>query len=224
MKKPDMILFAKQPLAGQVKTRLAQVCGAERAAEIAGVLIRRTVALVADSWPGEVYLYGAPDARHPLFEQLAAELHVHLASQGAGDLGARMLRSMCQGIERRGAAAIMGCDVPQCSATALEDAYETLARGGNVIGPSRDGGYYFIGLQRPEPALFTGMDWGSDGVLNQTQARARAAGIEFHTLPPLCDIDTWDDLVSAARLDPSLRSLVTRSAHVVFPLNPESRS
>ena len=68
------------------------------------------------------------------------------------------------------------------------------------------------------------MDWGSDGVLNQTQARARAAGIEFHTLPLLCDIDTWDDLVSVARLDPSLRSLVTRSAHVVFPLNPESRS
>ncbi len=224
MKRPDLILFAKQPLAGQVKTRLAQVCGAERAAEIAAVLIRETVALAADNWPGEVYLCGAPDARHPLFEHLAADLHVHLAAQGEGDLGERMFGSLRRGIERCGAAAVMGCDVPRCDAGTLEDAYETLARGGSVIGPAMDGGFYFIGLQRAEPALFSGVDWGGNLVLNETQARARAAGIEFHTLASLRDIDTWEDLICVARYYPVLQPMVVRRSPQIFPLNPGSLS
>ncbi|MHB8427868.1 MAG: TIGR04282 family arsenosugar biosynthesis glycosyltransferase [Acidiferrobacterales bacterium] len=209
MKRPDLILFAKQPRVGEAKTRLAQVCGPQRAAVIAADLIRQTVALAADSWPGEVYLCGAPDARHPLFAQLAAELHLHLAVQGEGSLGERMLRSLRLGIERAGAAAVMGCDVPHCSAVILEDAYETLARGGNVIGPALDGGYYFIGLQRADPALFAGLEWGGNRVLDDTQVRARAARVEFHVLPALRDIDTWEDLVCAARRCPALQSLIS---------------
>ncbi len=211
MKKPDLILFAKQPLAGEVKTRLAQVCGAERAAAIAADLIRQTVALAADSWPGEIFLCGAPDTRHPLFEYLAAELHLHLVVQGEGDLGERMLRSLGLGIERRGAAAVMGCDVPHCSPVILEDAFETLARGGSVIGPAMDGGYYFIGLQRADPALFAGLEWGGTRVLDDTQARARAVGVQFHVLPALRDIDTWEDLVWAARCCPALQPLMSGS-------------
>ncbi|MDA8363896.1 MAG: TIGR04282 family arsenosugar biosynthesis glycosyltransferase [Gammaproteobacteria bacterium] len=217
MKRPDLFIMAKQPVAGQVKTRLAQTCGAERAAEIAAALIRATLALVTENWPGEVYLCGAPDAGHPLFERLAAELHVHLASQGRGDLGERMHRLLRQGIERRGAAAVMGCDVPQCCASTLEVAYETLARGGGVIGPAMDGGYYFIGLQRAEPALFAGIDWGGDRVYAETRERARRAGIGFEVLAPLRDIDTWDDLVGVARDHPSLQPLVTGYPPATFP-------
>lgn len=219
MKRPDLFLFAKRPIAGQVKTRLAQVCGAGRAAEIAAVLIRETAALAVANWPGEVYLCAAPDARHPLFEQLAADLHVHLAVQGEGDLGARMFASLRRGIGRRGAAAVMGCDVPHCDAGILEDAYETLARGGSVIGPAMDGGFYFIGLQRAEPALFSGMDWGGNLVLSETQARARAAGIEFHRLASLRDIDTWEDLVCVARHYPVLQPMVVGCSPEIFPVN-----
>ncbi len=224
MKRPDLIVFAKQPLAGQVKTRLAQVCGAERAAEIAADLIRQTVALAAETWPGEVYLCGAPHALHPLFAHLADNLHVHLAAQGEGDLGERMLRALRLGIGRRGAAAVMGCDVPHCDAGTLEDAYETLARGGNVIGPAMDGGYYFIGLQQAESALFTGMDWGGNRVLNETQARARAAGVKFRMLAMLRDIDTWEDLICVARCCPALQPLAAACSPGIFPLNQRDSS
>jgi len=219
MKRPDLILFSKQPRPGQVKTRLAQVCGAERAAEIAAVLIRETVILAVNSWPGDVYLCGAPDADHPLFQELAAEFHVRLVAQGEGDLGDRMFRSLHAGIAHRGAAAVMGCDVPHCSANTVESAYEILADGGNVLGAAMDGGYYFIGLQQIVPSLFTDIDWGGDQVLDHTRARARHAGIEFDMLPALRDIDTWDDLVGVAQHYPPLQSFVPQFPRAAFRIN-----
>ncbi len=222
MKRPDLILFAKQPRLGEAKTRLAQACGAERAAEIATVLIRESVVLAASSWPGEVYLCCAPDTDHPLFAALAAELHVSLVDQGGGDLGERMLRSLRAGISRSGVAAIMGCDVPHCLAFTLEQAYEALARGRNVLGSTLDGGYYFIGLQQVESSIFTGMEWGGDQVLAQTIMRAGEAGIRFEMLAQLRDIDTWEDLVSVAQQFPPLQPFVTNSLRSAFRISTDA--
>ncbi|MBI3574717.1 MAG: TIGR04282 family arsenosugar biosynthesis glycosyltransferase [Gammaproteobacteria bacterium] len=194
LRQPELIVFAKQPLAGQVKSRLQPEYTPQEAAEIAALLIRATVELAVASWPGEIYLYGAPDARHPLFEELAREFDLQLASQGAGDLGARMQAALREGLARRRAAAILGCDVPHCSWDILDQANHWLAQGRNVLGPTEDGGYYFIGLGAPHVALFEGIDWGTDQVLAQTLARAEQLGIEFEWLPRLRDIDTVDDL------------------------------
>lgn len=218
MKRPDLIVMAKQPRPGQVKTRLAAVCGAERAAEIAAVLIRETVILAAGNWPGDVYLCGAPDADHPLFQALAAEFHVRLVAQGGGDLGDRMARWLREGITRRGAAAVMGCDVPHCEPHTVEQAYEALARGRNVLGPATDGGYYFLGMQQIAPVLFTGIEWGGNQVLDQTCMRAREAGIEFESLATLRDVDTWDDLVSVACHYAPLQPFTSRSLRPALPV------
>ena len=122
MPQPELILFAKQPRPGAVKTRMIPEYTAEQAAEIAACLIRATVELAVSSWPGEVHLYGAPDADHPLFHALAGEFRLKLASQAEGDLGARMYRALRDGVARQGSAAVLGCAVPHCGWEVLERA------------------------------------------------------------------------------------------------------
>jgi glycosyltransferase A (GT-A) superfamily protein (DUF2064 family) len=97
-------------------------------------------------------------------------------------------------VERHGCAAVMGCDVPHCGWDVLDQANGWLARGKNVLGPTEDGGYYFIGLQEVRTELFTDMPWGSNKVLETTLARAEKLGMEFDFLKRLRDIDTTDDL------------------------------
>lgn len=194
MSQPDLILFAKQPLPGQVKTRLQPQYSPEQAAEIAAFLIRATVELAVSAWPGDVYLYAAPDPEHPLFHELAEEFHIHLAAQADGDLGNRMLSALREGIERQGCAAVMGCDVPHCPWDVIDQANDWLASGRNVMGPTLDGGYYFIGMHQAHPELFEGIEWGGSQVTESTLARAGQAGIEFEMLAKLRDLDTPEDL------------------------------
>lgn len=211
MKTPDLIIFAKQPVAGQVKTRLHQAYTAEEAARIAEFSLRSTLELVTATWPGEVYLYAWPDSTHPLFKELAQAFHVHLANQVAGDLGTKMRTALEEGIARNGAAAVMGSDVPHCPESTLEQAFDWLAKGKNVIGPCRDGGYYLIGLQQAEPELFRDIPWGEAGVLDITRARATALGFEFEDLPTLRDLDRPEDVqVVAEAYIPLQRLLQSR--------------
>ena len=206
MNQPDLILFAKQPLPGQVKTRLQPEYSPEEAAAIAADFIRRTVELAVSNWPGEVFLYAWPDANHPLFQALAREFHIQLAVQAAGDLGAKMQSALQTHIARRGCAAILGCDVPHADWVMIDQANEWLARGHNVLGPASDGGYYFIGLQQPTPELFTDIEWSSNKVLTTTLLRAGTLGIEFEMLTELRDIDTSEDLrIVAEKYEPLKR-------------------
>jgi uncharacterized protein len=208
MKSPDLILFAKQPIPGEAKTRLQSDYSPEQAAQIAGFLIRETAKLAVINWPSDVYLYGAPGVDHPLFRDLAEAFHLHLAVQAEGDLGFKMLTALRQGIARSGAASVLGCDVPHCRGVILELAHEKLARGDNVIGPTEDGGYYFIGLQQAPAALFEHIEWGGHRVLETTLLRAQQLGIDFETLPKLTDIDSVDDLWVTAHQYKPLRKFL----------------
>lgn len=199
MSRPALFVFAKAPVAGTVKTRLQPTYTVAQAAEIAAVLIRETVALAVAHWDGPVYVSTTPDTTHPLFAELASRYAVVLRAQQGSDLGARMHEAIAYGIAQHGAAAVLGCDVPQCSGTTLRDACERLARGGALLGPSADGGYYLIGLAQARPELFTDVTWGGADVRTITVARAHAVGIEFEMLPLLRDIDTPADLAAAAQ-------------------------
>lgn len=210
MKSPDLILFAKQPMAGKVKTRLQRDYTPLQVAEIATFLIRASVRLASSSWPSEIYLYAAPDPDHALFKELARDFHIHLAQQAPGDLGQKMLQAMRDGIARSGAAGILGCDVPHCPWEIIEQAHEHLANGKCVLGPAEDGGYYFIGLQQAQAALFKGIAWGGDRVAELTLASARRLGLRFEMLPVLNDIDTTEDLWLAAQAFEPLRTFLYR--------------
>jgi rSAM/selenodomain-associated transferase 1 len=208
VKQPDLILFAKQPLPGQVKTRLQCDYRPDQVVEIARFLLTATVELAVSSWPSSVYLYAAPDPEHPVFRALAAQFHLELAAQAVGSLGQRMRAALQEGIARRGAAAIMGCDVPHCPWEVVEQAHELLAAGANVLGPTEDGGYYLIGLQQAPALLFEDIPWGGREVTQITLARARALGLAFELLPALVDIDTQESLWTVAQGYEPLRKLL----------------
>ncbi len=212
MKNPELILFASQPIPGRVMPRLQPGVSPERAADIVAFMVRATATLAVENWPGDVHLYGDPDAECALFRELGAALHVLLAPQAAGDRGQRLSAALQQGIGRRGAAAVMDCDVPHCGDEVLERAHDALARGRNVIGPTMDGGYYLLGLQQYTPELFTGVAWDGDQILEQTLARAQVAGIEFEMLPRLRNVDTLADLVAVAQGYAGLQTFLTPAA------------
>ena len=144
--KPILYLFAKTPLAGKVKTRLMEKCTAEQAAQIAAVLVEETIALATSNWPGEICLCVWPDINHSIFQELTRKYGLNITLQSSGDLGVKMSAALGEGIIQKGAAAVMGCDVPHCSGAVLKEAYEALEARHNVIGPSVDGGFYFLGL------------------------------------------------------------------------------
>jgi rSAM/selenodomain-associated transferase 1 len=207
--KPALIVFAKHPVPGKVKTRLAQHCGDKTAAEIATVLLTETIKLTAQYWSGPRLLYCWPNQQLELFSRLANDYGLVLKAQPPGSLGDKMYTVLKTEISQHGAAAIIGADVPHCSGTILNKAYQLLTEKKSVIGPASDGGYYFIGLHKPAEKLFADIDWGSKHVLADTRKRADELGIQFYDLQMLQDIDHWQDLVAAADQLPGLKKFVT---------------
>ncbi|MCG6870901.1 MAG: TIGR04282 family arsenosugar biosynthesis glycosyltransferase [Gammaproteobacteria bacterium] len=196
MSAPDLILFAKQPVPGLVKTRLIPSLGVVGAAAAFAEMVRASCAKAVFNWPGQVWLYGWPDEDHPLFQEMGCTLGVRLARQTPGDLGEKMYRALCEGVERSGAAALMGCDVPHCPPDTLHQAAAALQKGTPVIGPAADGGYYLIGFCGPVPeACFRDIPWSTPAVLACTRAAAPAT---LHELPVLADLDHGSDLASYA--------------------------
>lgn len=200
-RQPQLILFAKKPAAGAVKTRLQPPLSPSQAAAVADILLRQSVCLARQHWPGEIALAVTPSAGDSWWESVAGDGRIPVTDQAAGDLGQRMRHALEQA---PGPAAVMGCDVPHCRAGILRRAYRELERGHNVIGPSLDGGYYLLGLQRPQALLFQGVEWGSGRVLAQTLVRAGMAGVHFHCLDALRDLDRWEDILAVRHRLPAL--------------------
>ena len=193
-----LILFAKAPIAGQVKTRLQSHCSLSQAADIAEILLTAALDSAIKHWPGRVILASWPDISHPTILKLSNEFSVQLILQGEGDLGDKMHTAL----EQFGyPAAIMGTDAPHIKPTDLMLAYKFLRNGNNVIGPSTDGGYYFLGLAKPKPSLFENIEWGTENVLQPTLERG-----EFELLTEMTDIDLWADVVEHAHLIPAIKN------------------
>jgi len=205
---PALILFAKAPIPGRVKTRLMPDLTVQEAADVAAALIEHTVRLATTNWPGPVTLQAWPDTGHRVFQAVAARHGLSLAAQIAGDLGQKMNAALSAFTDRGAPAAVLGCDVPHCPGEVLRQAYDWLKQGQNVIGPSADGGYYLIGLQHTQPELFRDIPWGGDQVMYATLAMAEEHGLHFNRLPNLIDIDNFSDLEQAALQTPILRAWI----------------
>lgn len=190
-----LLLFAKAPIAGKVKTRLHSHCTPEQAADIAELLLEASLQKACDHWPGQVFVSTWLDHQHPALLRLCDRFGVSILQQKKGDLGQKMYDSFnTYGYPL----AIMGTDAPHVSAEALVQMHSHLANQQCAIGPSLDGGYYIIGLSQPQVELFTEIPWGTDQVLSLTCQRAQQAHIQLHQLNALQDIDEWGDLLQAA--------------------------
>ena len=191
-----LIVFAKAPVAGQAKTRLIPALGAAAAAALAERLLEHAIRAASAARFDHVELCVTPDAGHPAFRRLAASHdRLILSTQGEGDLGARMDRALTRVLGTHDRAILIGTDAPALDAGRLVAAREALIGHDAVFVPALDGGYALVGLVRPAPTIFAGVDWSSARVMIQTRVRASAAGLRWRELEPVADIDEPEDLV-----------------------------
>jgi rSAM/selenodomain-associated transferase 1 len=182
-------VFAKAPVPGAVKTRLAALLGPGGAAALHAGLVRHALAAAVQSGVGPVELWCAPDETHPFFERCATEFHVALRRQQGGDLGERM-RHAFDAAHASGAALILtGSDCPVLDAAALRTAAGALSSHDAVIAPAEDGGYVLVGLAKPMPRLFEAIAWGGSAVMGESRARLAEMGARWKELGTFWDID-----------------------------------
>ena len=194
---PDcrIIVFAKAPVPGQVKTRLAGAIGETRAARLASRMLAETVWHAIEAGVGEVELCCAPDSTHADFVALQARHALTLTVQGEGDLGARMHRALAGALTQYKRVLLIGTDAPQLDASVLRAAAARLTTQPVVFVPASDGGYVLVGLTRAMPALFEEIEWSTPRVMAQSRARLAASGISVDALPMLPDVDEPADLI-----------------------------
>jgi len=190
-----VIVFARAPEPGKVKTRLIPALSAAGAAELHRRLVRHSLGAATGARLGPVELWCAPDTGDPFFRECERRLGVSLSAQGEGDVGARMQRAFESALARARRAILVGSDIPALSAQYLRDADQALVRGNKVVlGPAEDGGYVLIGLSRCDPELFRDIPWGGPEVMAETRRRIASLAWRSMELPVLWDVDRPEDL------------------------------
>ena len=190
-------VFAKAPVAGRVKTRLASLLGEEGAATLHSSLVKRALETATESGVGPVELWCSPDAKHPFFEGCAAQHPITLHEQSGADLGERM-RNAFEAAHARGEALLLiGSDCPALAGATLRSAAAALASNDAVFVPAEDGGYVLVGLAKPAPRIFEGIGWGSSAVMMQTRARLAVEGVRWEELATHWDLDRPEDYARA---------------------------
>jgi rSAM/selenodomain-associated transferase 1 len=196
MRANALVIMAKAPLAGQVKTRLLPAFSPEQAARLARALLVDQLNHVRQIQSADLHLAFAPAEARVLMEELAPPLFRLFPQEGA-DLGARM-QAIFQKLFRSGYKNIVliGSDLAAVPLFFFDEAYRFLESPQQrvVLGPSRDGGYYLVGCNRPTPELFNEMLWSHSAVLTQTLAKLARLKIPHYLLASWFDIDTADDL------------------------------
>lgn len=189
---PRIAVFAKAPILGSVKTRLAPVLGEDGAAQLHVELVRRALMVATRAQLGPVQLWCTPETSHPFFLRCEYEFGVSLHRQQGDDLGARMAHAFAQAHAAGESLVLIGSDCPALAPQDLQDAAVALEAYPAVLTPAEDGGYVLVGLGAPAP-IFEGVAWGGEAVMAQTRARLEAAGIGWAELPTLWDVDRPED-------------------------------
>ncbi|MCI0570231.1 MAG: TIGR04282 family arsenosugar biosynthesis glycosyltransferase [Myxococcaceae bacterium] len=196
MRAPLLCVFAKAPVPGRVKTRLARHLGDVRAAALAR-------AFLLDTWSGlgclggverVLALDGAPDLLPP--ELCGAEVW----PQPEGHLGRRLEEVLARALGRSDRAVALGADTPGLPPRLLEETLLALERADAVLGPSADGGFYLLGLRRPCTGLLEDVPWSTAQTLACTRRRLEEGGLHVVTVSPWFDVDEPADLARLGTL------------------------
>lgn len=226
--KDALIVFAKAPVPGQVKTRLTPMLSEAAAARLYAAFLRDALDQYA-ALEADVRLYWSgpePDVPPDVQAGLMLDGVASLVQRGDG-LGARMqgafLETFAAGYER---VVIVGTDHPTLPSAFITRAFEALREPLAVaLGPSEDGGYYLLGMNEFYPQLFSGMRYSHGAVFEETLARAGETGAALTVLPPWYDVDTPEALgrLRADLDEPDVQAEHTRQALDELGI-PHSRS
>lgn len=195
-----IVIFAKAPIAGQVKTRLCPPLTSEQAARLYESFLLDTVARACSLSEVRVFVAITPADSEPLFRALLPFPVFYFPQRGAtlGEREANVFVDLFpQGLSR---IVLIGSDIPTMPVTHLHNAFALLAAPSTdvVLGPSTDGGYYLIGARALHPALFADITWSTSVVLAQTLHQARRAGLRVAQVSSWYDVDSADELQQLA--------------------------
>lgn len=182
-------VFAKAPVPGKVKTRLAQSLGPESAASLAAAMLRdvwATVSSVAEVTP---VLAAASDGSFPI----DVPAHAYWL-QETGELGFRIEHILRRGLSKAPAVVALGADSPLLAVGHLQTALQQFDTSDAVIGPSRDGGFYLLGLRSCPSGLLENLPWSTPETFERTLDRLHSHGMTVSVTETLSDVDTIEDL------------------------------
>lgn len=190
-----IVMFSKATEPGKVKTRLTSHMSDLEAAFFHEAFVLDTLDSLSALNNSDRYLACHPDKEHSFFKELEESFDIKPFNQRGEDLGKRMKNAF---LYLRGEGhkeiVIIGSDSPTLPVEILNEAFQRLKKDELVIGPSLDGGYYLIGISGNVPDLFSGIDWGTDKVFEETLKKAKDSGLDFSVLPFWYDIDTIKEL------------------------------
>jgi rSAM/selenodomain-associated transferase 1 len=198
----QLMVIAKEPVPGRVKTRLTPPFTPRQAADLAQAALADTLAAAAGvaAVRHVIALDGAPDGWLPA--------GVHVLAQRGGGLDERIAAAFGDAYERLPVPIVLiGMDTPQVTTALLESALRPLADGtaDATFGPAADGGFWLLGLRRPDPSLVLGVPMSTAGTGAAQLARLVGAGLRVRRLPCLRDFDTAADADAVARQAPRSR-------------------
>ena len=201
----QLLVFARVPALGRVKSRLAAGVGQPAALAVYRELLAVTNAAIVEAGvPATVWLADTASTEPTADETREWATHT-VCCQPEGDLGTRMTTAFAAAFAAgAGRVAIIGTDCPGLRASHLTQAFAALETADVVLGPATDGGYYLLGLRQPQPTPFANKTWSTDSVLADTLADAYRLGLRVALLPELRDVDNAEDLAAWNTAHPAL--------------------
>ncbi len=194
---PDLdtlLVVAKKPTPGQTKTRLCPPLTPAQAATLYDCFLRDTLDVMRRVSGVRRVIGYLPEDAEAYFRQLAPDME--LTCQQGASLGERLDHLLAQALLGGSSrAVVMDSDSPNLPAGYLRQAFERLTGADIVLGPTRDGGYYLVGMKQPQPQLLRQVQMSTPHVLADTLRLAEARGLTASLLPAWYDVDTIADLV-----------------------------
>ena len=219
---PSLLLFARTPVAGRVKTRLVPPLSETEALRLYTAFLEDAAAIYPEPRRWESVLAAEPDPDDPALARLFGSPWIR-RRQAAGPLGERLAASFEREFSLGAPAAVaVGSDHPALGRRLVEEAFSRLTRGADAaVIPAEDGGYCAIGLAARVPVreVFRDIPWSSASVLSATRERMAALGLDVALLEPAYDVDRPEDLARLRRdlagRDPSGRDYPRATARAL---------
>ncbi len=201
-----IIVFAKPARSGEVKTRLAKDIGNDLALEFYKTMLfhtRSVLRKIVKELECDIEIHLTENINESIWDEFKCKPQVE------GDLGQKMYSAFHQAFKcGYKHVVLIGSDLPELSSSHLKQALLRLENSDLVLGPSKDGGYYLIAMNKNHPELFTDIQWSTETVLKNTLEKA--ANLKSALLPVENDVDTIEDLLSSPGMKDLYRELLQR--------------
>lgn len=185
-----LIVFVKNPILGQVKTRIANTIGNELALKIYQYLMQKTFDVCCDIDCQKYVFY----SDFIINDDMWSRADFFKSIQVGTNLGKRMAQAFASVISNKPKNCLLiGSDCPYITQEIIMQSFEALRKVDVVIGPAVDGGYYLLGMKNMHPVLFDNIEWSSSKVLKQTLQHIQNYQLTYALMPLLSDVDTEQD-------------------------------